>query len=1291
MGSTVPFFNGSATNNNLPQASNSLESKLKLASEKLSSKLDDDRLSDLHDLLRKGSLLTEAQGFGADRSNRWPVLKSEKFAAMPELLLDQFDQTMHATFVGLLPDINHAWFTVDNKLGLWNYNDWSDFLIWNEQDQIINCVALVKPVPGVFMEEVEYLLVIATTLEVILLGVTLEVKSSNLGADKYCANMQLYVTGMTVPTDDILICSISGTDSGRIFLGGKNGHLYELQYQAEEGWFTKRCQKIDQFSALYMNFVPSFITFWNSEDPIVQIEIDNSTKMMFILFNNNSIEVVYLGPDGKGFERRGRLNDIYTPAQVELERYSTAFHMDANHFHIVSIHAISELESTSLNLVAVTSNGCRIYFSITSESIISKGLRVVAARPPVNQTFFPGRSAPLKSSSNAAIHVAYYAAGLVVAANSVSEDTDSVIGACPDAGVALQHKALFEQWNEIQIHGKTWVIAEAKNSFNTPKKLKIGEKSGTLIHELSTQLEFPQRNILVMTNAGIHIMKKIRPVDILQRLLKEKYGLNSPEMKAFFEDFGTDQTCAMLLAVICLKRVKGSFQLDDKQMIATATHIFFEGGSVVPMPILPTQQTNQFQSTPAVTEPRFSGRHNGLALYLARIFKPVWKFTLTKLSPIPGVANRQELRMSVEDLQEIQGKLLNLNKFLTENEGFTSPPNPVDFDRLQGMRQDMSNYRAEQESLHCLHELIRQSIEAISLILLLNDYDLPTLVQSTPDASKKEIQDLTFEKFVGSSRGREIGKLLMTNLVNKLIDENMSMDAITNALHQNCPTFCQDNDIVLYRGFESLQRAKSVQMQQEREIYLREAFTLFIKVVDVMPFEKLQEICENFKGLGFHAEAVDLVLRFTVSKDPGGLALTFANDGYPQNDVVRGELFEKRRRCYMIIIDIIRSVSNPGNADEVQYRRQVLERAFSADDRLLHETLFEWFIENGMAEQLLTDAETIDMRNLEQYLSRADTLRDMREPSKYDLLWKYYGHLKRNDAAANVLMHLGTLKEDMPLQKRREYISLAIAYSRGSADGARADDLRELEDLLDVINVQDELMKALRNIPGTEQIVQMLEDRLQIITDIFRYAKRHRLYEVILRLMQISDARDPRIVEASWEEIMNKTVAEAQASEQRVTVALSNKIKQLAQKLTLDANVFPIPTICSLFEAESYRQEDKSDRGWLVRTLRDVGVRYGAIFQVYHELFETKLPPWQSNDALGFLIDDICILINDWYAAATNQSGMMMDGLSDGEEFPVQIIEDAVNKYLTIPDAMGREKVLRGIQGRIRSRFGREY
>ncbi|KAJ1559254.1 hypothetical protein HK096_001213, partial [Nowakowskiella sp. JEL0078] len=189
-------------------------------------------------------------------------------------------------------------------------------------------------------------------------------------------------------------------------------------------------------------------------------------------------------------------------------------------------------------------------------------------------------------------------------------------------------------------------------------------------------------------------------------------------------------------------------------------------------------------------------------------------------------------------------------------------------------------------------------------------------------------------------------------------------------------------------------------------MYIRDALLLFLQVASTLHFEKLREICNSFQNLGFHPEAIDLLLKYTNSQDPGGLAISFDEDGRPASDVVRGEFFEKRQRCYDLITNIVASVQNAGNDFEIKFRKRVLEKIFNSDDRLLHEYLYIWFIRQGLSEILLTiqDAETIPMRYIERFLAKPDS--DIPWEIKTDMLWKYYGHMKNHDKAAIVLKGL---------------------------------------------------------------------------------------------------------------------------------------------------------------------------------------------------------------------------------------------------------------------------------------------
>jgi nuclear pore complex protein Nup155 len=132
--------------------------------------------------------------------------------------------------MGLLPSIQRAWITIDHRLFLWNYQDGSDLYLFDEQDQIILSVGLVKPLPGVFVSSVDQVLVVATPLEVFLLGVAFSNRSP-VESEKVASAIILYQTQMSTPADGVNMVSIVGTRTGRIFMVGNDGHVYELAYQ----------------------------------------------------------------------------------------------------------------------------------------------------------------------------------------------------------------------------------------------------------------------------------------------------------------------------------------------------------------------------------------------------------------------------------------------------------------------------------------------------------------------------------------------------------------------------------------------------------------------------------------------------------------------------------------------------------------------------------------------------------------------------------------------------------------------------------------------------------------------------------------------------------------------------------------------------------------------------------------------------------------------------------------------------------------------------------------------------
>ncbi|KAJ2867706.1 hypothetical protein FB639_004919, partial [Coemansia asiatica] len=94
------------------------------------------------------------------------VVVQQRLIPLPDALFEQYDLLECRCFMGLFPEIKRAWITVDHRLFLWNYEEESEFYSFEDQEQIIVSVALVRPKSGVFVDTIRHVLVVATPLEV---------------------------------------------------------------------------------------------------------------------------------------------------------------------------------------------------------------------------------------------------------------------------------------------------------------------------------------------------------------------------------------------------------------------------------------------------------------------------------------------------------------------------------------------------------------------------------------------------------------------------------------------------------------------------------------------------------------------------------------------------------------------------------------------------------------------------------------------------------------------------------------------------------------------------------------------------------------------------------------------------------------------------------------------------------------------------------------------------------------------------------------------------------------------
>ena len=309
---------------------------------------------------------------------------------------------------------------------------------------------------------------------------------------------------------------------------------------------------------------------------MARIVIDKHRNCLYTRSTSDHISVVYLGPAGDMFTPITTLTAICKSAQVLCPGTPS---LDIRNFSIAHLQPTLPNESKNVHLVAITSTGCRLYFThsrmgyngysySSSRSGEPSGLHLMHVRPPP-----PSLRDPLEEESarHAArfnafasaqqlalitpkpliiteVPTAYYTSGFMVSAISsgqvnasdtllcTSIDLGKISASPSQAGVtqnpsysnissyggnaygtnAPRH-ALVEFASLLPVTGKAWAVAEIPRP-SLPRHPPALPHPNAL-NELASQFSEPLHSLLLLTNQGLTKIVKQRPVDCLKELL----------------------------------------------------------------------------------------------------------------------------------------------------------------------------------------------------------------------------------------------------------------------------------------------------------------------------------------------------------------------------------------------------------------------------------------------------------------------------------------------------------------------------------------------------------------------------------------------------------------------------------------------------------------------------------------------------------------------------------------------------------------------------------------------------
>ncbi|XP_020280588.1 nuclear pore complex protein Nup155 [Pseudomyrmex gracilis] len=1167
---------------------------------------------------------------------------------LPSEVMEHFGHMQCHCMMGLFTEISKAWLTIDSDIYLWSYENESDVAYFDGLNETIISVGLVKPKAGIFQSYVKYLLILTTTVEIIILGVTIpdDTKEVQLVPEPI----------FTVTTDGIGITTIANTSSGRIFLGGRNGSLFEIYYQAESSWFGKRCKKINHSEGPLSFLVPSFVTMaLSEEEAIIQISVDDSRNILYTLGDRGTITVWDID--------NGGASKITSLSQASLVQNTVHVvkTLDSNNFRpLVSISAITESESVHLNLVVVAATGTRFYFSctsVTNPSSRPQGLYLIHVRLP------PGYAANAPVMRPRKVQMAYYRKGTLILV--CGGDTETAWCLSNDAYPFTNYLA--ETQSILPLDSPAWAMEEIirDSAIHIEKQSSAQGEPPLLVRQ---HME-PPRKFIFLTAQGAIILMQVRPVDILRQLLLEQRGPDTEAVRAYFQTQSLEQACATCLILATLESSQNA------QLSEWATRAFFLYGgqrtagisssldmhSGFPDLRTSTPRVPPFDSRTQVFRPsaqmglstdialqHFSAKHSGLYLYVGRILRPIWNIRCIKQETIN---NKCVISSTVPATQIawILGHLQSLRSFLNKNTHITKQQSTSSRGITDGFETSIQSHFQEpiveeRNSLDALKVFITHACEVLGLWKILCENQLNNIVSCLSKDQITHFSTATFRDLI--LIGREISSLLIVHLIDSYLGDNASVDSVSAKLREVCPNLYRTEDAVCSKANEILLKAKNSTNPEERECYLQSALKL---CKEVAPRLNLNAVCQQFVACQFYTGVLELCICCAERIDPNNAASHYYKNNEPIEDQEGSLAFTKRSEIYKEFITMLdhlyhQSISDPLTptipskpgpplqttstaavtpAKEILH--EIIRDALQAPCETLHFSIYTWMIERGLHGELVALAAP----SLETYLSRVNAP---------ELLWQFYERNKNHAAAAKILDSLASKAgSEVPLSKRVEYLARAVVCMRSDQTGYApylGIFLRELEDKLEVARMQQQILDIISNQQNLYDSMLVTDAKLRLnsslldITQLYEeYADPLQLWECKLAIIHCSGHQDDMLIKGIWTNIIDNELENAieSSNEDKITILMS-KIKILGQEYMGSPHCFPIDFLIKQLEMKTCKY--KVSNIAIITGFLELGVAMEDLLDIYDKMIGKNTRAWLNEGNEFHLIESTASLVN---------------------------------------------------------------
>ncbi|KAI0165587.1 nucleoporin-domain-containing protein [Xylariaceae sp. FL1272] len=1206
-----------------------------------------------------------------------PFQKTHKYD-IPQSVLEQFNRAEVSTKMGLFAELNHAWVTIDNCLYLWDYTHPNPELIGYEESQhSLTAVKLVAPKPGVFNEVISHILVVASTSEIVLLGVAAH------SAPNGSRTVELYQTKMALPLRGTGASHIASSANGRIFFASRSDNdIYELYYQQEEKWFSSRTGKINHTSQGWGAVVPARTNIlWNkaATEHIEQIVVDDSRNLLYALSSTSTVRTYHLQPPDRLVKAIEKTKDEFL--RDIAHALSGGSPLLNNRMEIISISPVSATEDNKVHLMALTNTGCRLFVSATSAS----SYMMNSTGPPQSMQvqcikFPPSEAGPRRSRADpfngptdqinvqskaletSRLGIRFPPGYFLDFVTKPDQPTiDYLFVSAPDTGRiknnsrAQQQPRFYEQGSWVDINSKAEDVGLITKPFAATDQPKgFG-------NELAVQFDNPNGSeFAILTNDGVHVIRRRRLVDLFASAIRTTAGEEGlkAEVNKFQNAYGRVETITAALAVACRQGDSGRYNVGrsaiDQSTLDRAKQVFINFGG---NPTLPEQD-----GQPATVEMvRPSSRHGAITLYLGRVIRSLWKSKVISVgvngagglvvaSPVPQ-----------NKLKEVQDSVIALRSFLNENRSFIQGlSGPADL-RRAGTKQEELAFQGEHQAMHAVEVLMTDITEGISFVTTLFDERVVDIYARLDDTARTELQELTYEQLFSQSSGKELAKVLVKAIVNRNIENGSNVETIADALRRKCGSFCSADDVVIFKAQEQLKKASepSLNPNTSRSL-LYESLKHFQKVAGSLTHGNLESAIQQYVALQYYAGAIQLCLVVADAKDRGKTALQWINDGKPANDP-RAKAFEERKTCYDLIHHVLLDLDAAFNREPetvdgrptliATKHKEAYDVVSNSTDEVFHMDLYDWYLQQGWSGRLLE----IESKYVITFLRRLST----QDLAHADLLCRFYTMRGNYYEAAKVQYDLAQSDFSIGIKERLHLLSRAKTNASVMTPGVSRQEQQLLShgvtELLDVAHIQDDLLERLRvdeRIPpeNLDDIENTLDGKILPLTDLFnKYADQAEYLDLCLIIFHVADFRNPTTISQTWTKLIEQThdkVVEqwavynsqkggatpshppAQPYETLVT-----QIQEICHRSSNDSFIFPVPTLlpdlCRYALENGQDGRIGADVNWPVQLFLSLGVSHDLVVRVLESMFEAQEIPFRASGRTR-VVEWICYAVSQW-------------------------------------------------------------